>query len=193
MSEITIHPTFTQSDSTYSFFAYDPYIETFWLPALGPTASLLINELSLRALISKDTQIISTRGLSQKIGVGARAGRSSPINKQLTRLVNAGIVQHIAENEYMVPRSIKPLSKYMLGRLNSDLVLEHDSWICRLSISPLSTQRRRAKALTSRLEIMGLNQSTIREILSSSGLHPSVIGELIRSNISPHLSAVANI
>lgn len=193
MSEITIHPTYTQSDSTYSFFAHDPYIETFWLPALGPTAALLINELSLRALISKNTQVINTRWLSERIGIGARDGRSSPIHKQLTRLVGTGLIQNLAENEYMVPRTIKPLSKYMLRRFNDDLALEHETWMVRLSISPLSTQRRRAKSLISRLEIMGLDHSKIQEILLACGLHPSVIGESVQSTISPHLSAVANI
>lgn len=193
MSEITVHPTFIQCDSTFSFFAFDPYIERFWLRALGPTATLLLNELTIRALISTSTQQLPVIELSRTLGIGARIGKSSPIYKQLNRLTNIGMLIANDKGEYLVPRTIKPLPDYILNKLDNEVKVDHAGWMDRLAISPLSTQRKRIRYLLNLLDSMGVSRAIQNDILGTCGLHPSIIGEFVQNTISPRLTSVANL
>ncbi len=189
MTILTFHPTRTHADATLSFFGYDPYIEAFWLPAVGPTATWLINSLCLRALITSDTFSLSASELSTCVGTGMREGHSSPVHKQLTRLCQVGIFQEINASEYLVPRTIAPFTSYHARKLTDSQRNEHDQWMNRLNVSPLDTQRRRAQYLLTRLETIGLSESTIHSTLHGTGLHPSIIGEVIAGHTSRQNSA----
>ncbi|HMS24146.1 MAG TPA: hypothetical protein PKB15_00410 [Acidimicrobiia bacterium] len=189
MTILTFHPTRTHADATSSFFGYDPYIEVFWLPAVGPTATWLINSLCLRALIAPDTFSLAASELSACAGTGMREGHSSPVHKQLTRLCQVGIFHEINDDEYLVPQSIDPFTSYRARKLTDPQRSVHDQWMQRLHVSPLETQRRRAQYLLTRLETIGLSESTIHSTLHGTGLHPSIIGEAIAGHTSRQNSA----
>lgn len=189
MSIITFHPTQTKSDAVHSFFAYDPYIEAFLLPLLGPTATLLLNNLTIQSISENQSFQIDGSELSNRVGTGNRTGQCAPVFKQLSRLTKSGLIFEQGENEYLIPKTINPLPEYLVQRLSAKQRAEHDQWINRLSISPLSTQRRRLKLLISRLEIMGTSQQRVNKALLSSGLHPSIISEAIAATSQKNSAA----
>jgi len=179
MDELIFYPTNVKVDATNSFFAYDPYIETFWLKVLGPTATLLTNYLTMNSMTNKGAFKAELSDLSFELGTGARSGKQSPVSKQLKRLVQNEIIFQISDNEFLVPKCISPMSGMQLSKLDIRNRNCHEVWIHRLNISPLSTQRKRMKSLLCRLDLIGVERQAIENAISSCGLHPSIIGEAI--------------
>lgn len=179
MNTLTFHPSDVAVDATSSFFAYDPYIETFWLPVLGPTATWLMNELCFQALTSSGSFTIPTHEMSLRVGTGSREGTSSPVVKQLSRLCQAHVVYRYSQSEYLVPRTIEPVKKPLILKLSDEQLARHEKWMDRLQTSPAETQKKRVRALVTRLEMMGSSEATISTALLSTGLHPSIIGQAI--------------
>lgn len=189
MTELTFYPSTTASDAVLTFFGHDPYIETFWLRCLGPTATLLASELSFRALYEQERFVFDAAELSQCMGTGARDGHSAPILKQLIRLSRLHILEQVDEYSFSVPTTLPMLPAMLLAKLGSSHLSWHHEWIYRLVDEPVITQRRRALGLQSRLEAMGMSAQRIQSALYASGLHPSIIGEIVSRNISQDSSA----
>ncbi|MFN8016246.1 MAG: hypothetical protein U0R17_06550 [Acidimicrobiia bacterium] len=173
------HPTYIEHDSLHSFFAYDSYIEQFWLPLLGPTATLLINNLTLKSLSNSQTFYISKAELSLSLGTGYRSGDSSPIQKQLIRLSRNKLIYQINSNEYLIPKIVPQLGITQISKLSNTLRTQHDAWITRLEISPISTFRRKIKQLVLKLQSLDYDNQKVKNILNSTGLHPSIIAEAL--------------
>lgn len=178
MTTVTFISIQPNTNSTTSFLANDPYIDTFWLPLLGPTATLLLNSLMSRALYEHDQFDIELNKLSMSIGVGNREGSASPIAKNLKRLSDFGLLSKHNE-KYYVPTSIDTIEENHLRKLNSALQLEHKKWLVHLNADPVSTQRQKARFVYSSLMLKSASTIKIRTALSRSGLHPSIIGETI--------------
>jgi len=179
MDELIFYPTSVKVDATNSFFAYDPYIEAFWLKILGPTATLLTNHLTINSMINTGAFKSELGTLSAQMGTGMRSGNQSPVAKQLKRLVQNEIIFQISENEFLVPKSLRAMNQIQIAKLSEKQRSEHEQWISRLNVSPLSTQRKRMKSLLSRLDLVGMDTKSIQNAISSCGLHPSIIGEAI--------------
>ena len=76
-------------DPLLDTLGHDPrslYVETFWLPTLGPTAVLLLRHLATRFDESPTGVELAVADTSQALGLGQRDGNSSPIVRTLTRL-----------------------------------------------------------------------------------------------------------
>src|SRR5436305_3785525 len=76
-------------DPLIDTLGYDPrsrYVETFWLPTLGPTALLLLRHLADRFDRQPDGVQLTVSDTSHALGLGQRDGNSSPILRTLTRL-----------------------------------------------------------------------------------------------------------
>src|SRR3546814_20896638 len=63
------------------------YVETFWLPTLGPTAMWLLRRLSAWLEAKPDGISVELPELAQELGLGANVGRSSPVTRPLARLL----------------------------------------------------------------------------------------------------------
>ncbi|HEY4400579.1 MAG TPA: hypothetical protein VGO38_00985, partial [Acidimicrobiia bacterium] len=69
-------------DPLLDTLGHDPrslYVETFWLPTLGPTAVLLLRHLATRFDESPSGVELPVADTSQALGLGQRDGNSSPI------------------------------------------------------------------------------------------------------------------
>lgn len=179
MTTITFTPIQANNNSTSSFLANDPYINTFWLPILGPTATLLLNHLMSSALCEYDEFVMDLAELSSTIGVGNREGNSSPIVKNLKRLCDFGLISKYQER-YYIPTNIEPMCENHLRKLNTKLQCEHSAWLNNLNQNPLLTQRQKARFVYISLTLKSINQNKIQTALSRTGLHPSIIGEAIK-------------
>lgn len=177
MTFISFTPTTHKTDTISSFLAYDPYIERFWQPILGPTATGLLNLLSLEAL---NSNIFTTTyaELSRRTGTGYRQGSASPAAKQLKRLHSFGLIRQRSENQYEISPQIPALSSRYLSSLHSKEKIHHEIWIDRLIANPLNTQINKASHLASCMIMMGYQKENINYALANSGLHPSIVGQI---------------
>src|SRR5436305_11860335 len=76
-------------DPLIDTLGHDPrsrYVETFWLPTLGPTALLLLRHLADRFDRNPSGIELALADTSSALGLGAREGASSPIVRTLRRL-----------------------------------------------------------------------------------------------------------
>src|SRR5260221_6197613 len=86
MTMVTVKPW---PDPVLDVLGHDPrsrYVETFWLPTLGPTAVLLLRHLADRFDHSPDGVELVVADASCMLGLGQREGNSSPIVRTLRRL-----------------------------------------------------------------------------------------------------------
>lgn len=111
----------------------DPYIEMFWLPVLGPTATWLYRRL-VAGVLGDTTEFIDIdmADLARSIGVAHTAGRHNPFARALQRCVMFGAVQNIAilpVHTIAVRRFLPTLAHRHLQRLPEQLQIAHHDWI----------------------------------------------------------------
>ena len=76
-------------DPVLDAVGHDPrswYVETFWLPTLGPTALLLLRHLADRFESHPKGIQLQVADTAAALGLGPREGQSSPLVRSLTRL-----------------------------------------------------------------------------------------------------------
>lgn len=111
----------------------DPYIEMFWLPVLGPTATWLYRRLVSGVLDDGvDFFDVDMADLARSIGVAHTAGRHNPFARALQRCTMFGAVQHVARqpvHTVAVRRFLPTLARRHLLRLPEPLQIAHHDWI----------------------------------------------------------------
>ncbi len=179
MSIISFSNKPQKTSTINTFLAYDPYIERFWQPILGPTACGLLNLLALEILINNQHST-SCVELSRRTGTGNREGKASPALKQLKRLGTFGLVKEIAENRYTIYSQIPMLNTNQLSFLTLKERTHHEIWLERITENPLQTQLNKATHLIIIMTMMGYSPGNVEMALNNSGLHPCVIGQLTK-------------
>jgi hypothetical protein len=110
----------------------DPYIEMFWLPILGPTATWLARRLASGLMYQPEGYTCDMSDLAQALGVSYSQGRHNPFARALHRCSMFGVSQYVAlEPVYTVSvRTVLPhLPLRHLGRLPQQLRIAHDDWV----------------------------------------------------------------
>ena len=111
----------------------DPYIEMFWLPVLGPTATWLYRRLV--AALPDDPCAscdIDVGDLARSIGVSHTAGRHNPFARALQRCIMFGVAQQVAlqpVHTVAVRRVLPTLARRHLQRLPDPLQVAHHDWM----------------------------------------------------------------
>lgn len=100
------------------------YVETFWLPILGPSATLSLRRLSTLAATPGGV-IISTGELARSLGLGGSTGRSSALVRTLRRLVDFGMARWDGD-VLLVRRFVGLLPRRYLTRLPPALRHAHE-------------------------------------------------------------------
>lgn len=90
-----------------------PYFETFYLPTLGPSATLLVRKLRLLALVDV---MMPTCELARAVGLSPAVSKWSPITKSLCRLVQFNICR-VTEGRYEVRQTVPSLAERHERRL----------------------------------------------------------------------------
>lgn len=110
----------------------DPYIEMFWLPVLGPTATWLIRRLAGGLQHQPEGYTVDIADLARGIGVNYTPGRHNPFARALSRCTMFGAAQQIAVQPHrtIAVRSVLPqLPVRHLSRLPHPLRVAHHDWI----------------------------------------------------------------
>ena len=112
----------------------DPYVEMFWLPILGPTATWLARRLvsGLEHTPNADGYTCDMSDMAQALGVSYTQGRHNPFARALHRCVMFGVSQNIAVQPLrtiairtMLPR----LPHRHVARLPYQLRIAHEDWV----------------------------------------------------------------
>ncbi|HEY9557939.1 MAG TPA: hypothetical protein VIR58_14470 [Acidimicrobiales bacterium] len=101
------------------------YVETFWLPTLGPTAMWLLRRLSAWLEATPDGISVELPELAQELGLGANVGRSSPVIRTLARLLRFQAAAP-AGDVLAVRRFLAPLPYRLAAQLPPRLAAAHD-------------------------------------------------------------------
>lgn len=114
-------------------FAVDhPYVEMFWLPVLGPTATWLLRRLVSGVNLAADGYSVDMGDLARGIGVTYTNGRHNPFGRALHRCVMFGAAQQIAAvpvRTLAVRRHLPVLPGRHLARLPEQLRTAHSDWL----------------------------------------------------------------
>jgi hypothetical protein len=109
----------------------DPYIEMFWLPILGPTATWLIRRLASGLEHEPQGYTISMTSLARGIGVSFSDGKHNPFGRALQRCIMFGVSHNVPSTSHQIVavRNVLPqLSQRHLGRLPDELRSLHNIW-----------------------------------------------------------------
>lgn len=156
------------------------YVETYYLPALGPTSLLLLRHLADRLDRAPGGFEVSLTETAQALGLGCRTGHSSPLGRSFERLVQFDLAREPIDDGggVEVRRYVPPVNRRHVRRLPVPLQATHDAWVeARLAEDPLSAMRRNARRYAATLVETGDDPEIAERRLFASGFHPSVCRE----------------
>jgi hypothetical protein len=105
-----------------------PYVERYWLPILGPSATWLIRRLAGSLDERPDGFALDPGEWAVELGIGMRGGKHSPFWRSIDRACRFGAARRHGE-VLAVRRRLAPLSSHQIERLPSALRQQHDAWI----------------------------------------------------------------
>jgi hypothetical protein len=182
-------------DPVIDTLGHDPrsrYVETFWLPTLGPTALLLLRHLADRFDHNPDGVELAVSDTSYALGLGQREGNSSPIVRSLSRLAQFDLAcEDPHSNTVAVRRNIPPLNPRHLRRLPHELQLAHAEWAeAQLAEPPLAAARRRSRRVAFTLLEQGDDPDHVERALHAIGYHPALCRESAQWAYQRHREAL---
>lgn len=104
------------------------YVERFWLPLLGPTATWLLRRFAVEFDDSPEGFSLDAQDAARSIGIGTRGGRTGPFPRAVDRCVRFGCAQHAEHGILAVRRRLPPLSRAQVNRLPRHLRDRHEAW-----------------------------------------------------------------
>jgi len=113
------------------------YVELFWLPVLGPTATLTLRRLAAWLAVCPEGFSMDLHELSGMLGLGSPDGTNAQLPRAIKRCVRFSMVRPLGEDEIAVRRVIGPLPRHHLSRLPPLLQSMHDRYV-----SPATTDGR---------------------------------------------------
>ena len=165
-------------DPILDTLGHDPrslYVETFWLPTLGPTALLLLRRLAARFERQPDGYALPLAETSRCLGLGEREGRNSPLVRSLGRLVQFDLACSDGDTAVAVRRRVPPVHQRHVRRLPQSLQEQHDEWVkARLAEPALAAVRRNARRMAVVLLGMGGSADDAEQALVAAGFTPAL-------------------
>jgi hypothetical protein len=178
-------------DPIIDTLGHDPrslYVETFWLPTLGPSTLLLLRRLAACFDEHPKGVELLVAETSQSLGLGFRAGRSSPLRRSLSRLVQFDMARPDGDaaeahdagevSDLAVRRLVPPVNRRHIRRLPPHLQTAHEEWArARLAEPPAEATRRNARWLALNLTQAGQDVDRVERALHAAGFHPGMCRE----------------
>lgn len=107
-----------------TFLATDPYVETVWLPIIGPSATWMLRRLAAWCEFWPDGTLVVLAELSEALGLTWSASPGSKVQHTLHRLIRFGLADW--SGVLAVATSLPPVSDRQLDRLSPGLIRTHD-------------------------------------------------------------------
>ncbi len=115
-SELLVQPWIDELVEAKGFSPRSMYVETCWLPVLGPTATWLYRRLGTWAEFNSEGVSVDTTELALSLGLGSGVGRNSPLMRSIDRLARFGAARW-AGDKLHVRRALPPLAHAQVQRL----------------------------------------------------------------------------
>lgn len=173
------------------------YVETFWLPVLGPSTILLLRRLAGALAATPAGCAIGVVETSRALGLGERPGRNAPLLRTVARCVDFEMARVTGPGSLEVRTSLPPLARRHLARLPRSLQDEHallDSLPGSATV-PIEEMRRRGRQLALSLVDLGEDAAGTARQLARWRFHPTLASEcaswaVAARNGSPACTAV---
>ena len=120
-----------QSLETRDYPADSGYVEAFWLPVLGPSATFLFRRLNVLLEAFPEGMTTEMNDLGRELGLGTSDSRNAPLPRAISRLVRFGLARRSATGQLAVRRAAGPLSPHLVGSLHGFLQDAHQEVISR--------------------------------------------------------------
>ncbi|MDQ6782893.1 MAG: hypothetical protein M3063_05510 [Actinomycetota bacterium] len=199
-----MHPLLTYPSETLSISAwpddvidrigFDPrsaYVEQFWLAILGPSTTWLLRRLAAAFDEQPGGFELPLAETARALGLGDRGGRHSPFLRSVNRLVLFELAQPTAPDQLAVRRTLPPLNRRQLTRLDPERQAAHDAWQARQLTEPSGEQqRRRSRHLALSLVELGEGREDAERQLLRWRYHPEVAQEAAMWAWERHLTAL---
>lgn len=139
-------------DAVVERFGHAPrsvYVETYWLPVLGPSATWAMRRLTAWLDAEPIGYDLQLSDFSRELGLGPGTGRHSALIRTLTRIVAFGMATPLGE-ALAVRRMMAPLTRRQVQSLPAALAARHDAESSHV-VQPITQrpQRQPAKATLS--------------------------------------------
>lgn len=107
--------------------AQSAYVETFWLPVVGPSSVLMLRRLHAWLVDGVEGAVapIPAHDLAVCLGLGPGVAHNSPLVRTLARLAQFGLICDLNRPYLVVWPTVKPLSPRQLARLPEWLQATH--------------------------------------------------------------------
>lgn len=175
---------------------HDPrgvYTETFWLPLLGPSATLLARRFARGFEADPAGFTLPADDAARALGLGAKGGRRSPFNRTLARLAQFRLVHLDAEDVVLARRRFPGLSRTQVSKLPASLREAHEAHrAAELRTPALPALRERARTLALTLLQVGETPAEVEAHLRKLRFHPSLARESTVWAIAHHHVAPAS-
>lgn len=153
------------------FEARSDYVERFWLPTLGPTATWLLRRFA-RGLDRHPSGVrIRTEDTSRSIGLGGGLGKTAPFARGLDRLCAFGLARWLGHGELACRTYLLPLNERQLRRLPASLANAHAQHLATYADAHATS---RSMALAECLVRLGDDSSEVARTLNVWGFEPTV-------------------
>jgi len=160
---------------------HDPrsaYVETFWLPVLGPSTTWLLRHLIVRLEQSPEGIEIDVEDTARSLGLGERLSANSPFARTLKRCVDFEMAEWRGIRLLAVRRLLPPLARRHLRRLPESLQAKHDAVQQEPRAIPAADNlRRHGYQLALSLVDLGEDQCTTEQQLRRLRFHPALATE----------------
>lgn len=165
-------------DPVVDEIGHDPrsaYVETFWLPVLGPSTTWLLRRFASHLDDAAAGVDLEVEDLARRLGIGERKGPNSPFSRTVKRCVDFQMAEW-RDSALAVRRHLPPLARRHIRRLPESLQLEHGSLLeAPHSGEPVSERLvNHAKRLALSLLEYGDDQATAEGQLLRWGFEPAM-------------------
>jgi hypothetical protein len=170
-------------DPVLDAIGHDPrswYVETFWLPTLGPTALLLLRHLADRFEHHPKGVDLPVADTAAALGLGPREGQQSPLIRSLTRLQQFELACSDGDATIAVRRTLPPVHRRHVRRLPTGLQARHAEWVEEQATKPVDVARRRARRFALTLIAHDEPIDSVERALHAGGFHPALAHEAVR-------------
>jgi hypothetical protein len=157
------------------------YVETFWLPTLGPTALLLLRHLADRFEEEPEGLVLPIADTAAALGLGPRDGTQSPLVRTLHRLQQFDLALVEAPDAIAVRRTLPPVHRRHVRRLPVALQARHQEWVTgQAATGNLDPARKRARRVALTMMMEGEPLDAVERALHRCGFHPAVGHDAVR-------------
>ncbi|MGA2208102.1 MAG: hypothetical protein ABSH30_00550 [Acidimicrobiales bacterium] len=159
---------------------HDPrsaYVETYWLPILGPSTTWLLRRLAAHLEEGPGGVVLDQEELARALGLGERFGPNAPFARTVKRCVDFEMAQW-REESLAVRRYLPPLARRHLRRLPDTLQVRHAAEV--EATRPLTlTDRLRLHGRRLALSLLdyGEDRAAVEHQLILWAFHPALASE----------------